>query len=198
MRNTFGETLRQLRVERGLSQQQLADKMNMDRSGIAHWESGRRVPDILMFSRLSQCLGVELSVLMRSAEEPDEQPRVILLDDEKLILNGGVPILEEAMPGAEIAGFTIPSRALTYARKHRVGLAFLDIELGRISGLDICRALLEINPRTNVIFLTAYKEYSFDAWETGACGFQLKPLTVEAVRKWLLRLRHPVPGLETL
>ena len=31
----------------------------------------------------------------------------------------------------------------------------------------------------NVIFLTAYREYALDAWETGACGFLVKPLTVE-------------------
>ena len=196
MHNSFGETLRQLRVERGLSQQLLADKLHMDRSGIAHWESGRRIPDVMTLNRLSQYLGVELSALMQAAEEPDERPKVILLDDEKIILNGGVPILEEALPGAEVTGFTIPSRALAYARKNRVALAFLDIELGRISGLDVCRALLEVNPQTNVIFLTAYKEYSFDAWETGACGFQLKPLTVEAAQKWLPQLRYPVRGLE--
>ena len=87
----------------------------MDRSGIAHWESGRRVPDVVMLSRLSECLGLELSVLMRTAEGLDERPKVILVDDEKLILNGAIPILEEAMPGAEVAGFTIPSRALAYA-----------------------------------------------------------------------------------
>lgn len=196
MRISFGETLRRLRMERGLSQQQLADKLHMDRSGIAHWESGRRAPDVVMLSRLSQALGVDLSFLMRAMDEPDERPKVILVDDEKLILSGGIPVLEEALPAAEVTGFTIPSRALTYARKNQVALAFLDIELGRISGLDVCRALLELNPRTNVIFLTAYKEYSFGAWETGACGFQLKPLTVEAVRKWLPRLRYPVSGLE--
>ena len=47
---------------------------------------------------------------------------------------------------------------------------------------------------TNVVFLTSYREYSFDAWETGACGFLLKPLTPDTVRNQLSRLRHPFPA----
>ena len=50
-------------------------------------------------------------------------------------------------------------------------------------------------PHTNVVFLTAYAEYSFDAWDTGACGFLLKPLSAQSVRGQLGRLRYPVRGL---
>ena len=57
------------------------------------------------------------------------------------------------------------------------------------------RELLEINPRTNVIFLTAYMGYSFDAWSTGACGFILKPISASEVRKQITLLRYPVRGL---
>ena len=70
-------------------------------------------------------------------------------------------------------------------------MAFLDIELGTSTGLDLCRSLLEINPRTNVVYLTAYGEYSIDAWSTGASGFMLKPITVEGVQAQLKNLRHP-------
>ena len=74
-------------------------------------------------------------------------------------------------------------------------IAFLDIELGRYSGLEICKKLLHIHPNTNVIYLTGYKDYSLDAWKTGACGFLLKPLTAQNVREQLSLLRHPVGGL---
>jgi two-component SAPR family response regulator len=96
------------------------------------------------------------------------------------------------MPDASIVGFTKPSEALEFSRNNNVALAFLDIELGKSSGLDLCRKLLDINPLTNVVFLTAYIDYSFDAWDTGACGFLMKPLTVESVQKQLTRLRHPL------
>lgn len=99
------------------------------------------------------------------------------------------------MPNAAITGFTSPREALEYANGRRVTLAFVDIEMGRVSGFDLCRELLNINPRTNVVYLTGYRDYSFDAWETGACGFLLKPLTVEAVRKQLMNLRFKIPGM---
>ena len=99
------------------------------------------------------------------------------------------------MPHAMIAGFTRPSEAVEYAKENRVALAFLDIELGKTSGLDLCRTLLEINPCTNVVYLTAYIGYAFDAWSTEACGFMRKPLTPESVKEQLKKLRYPFwPG----
>ena len=68
--------------------------------------------------------------------------------------------------------------------------------MGKVNGLDLCRDLLTINPRMNVIFLTAYMEYSFDAWDTGACGFLLKPVSETAVKKQLTKLRYPLKGGE--
>jgi two-component SAPR family response regulator len=60
---------------------------------------------------------------------------------------------------------------------NHVALALLDIKLGRTNGLDLCQELLQIRPNANVAFITAYPEYSLDAWGTDACGFILKPLT---------------------
>ncbi|MBE6003207.1 MAG: response regulator [Lachnospiraceae bacterium] len=51
---------------------------------------------------------------------------------------------------------TRPSEAVEYAKTNRIALAFLDIEMGKTNGLELCRTLLEINPRTNVVFLTSY------------------------------------------
>jgi transcriptional regulator with XRE-family HTH domain len=189
----FAETLKRLRTERALSQQDLAERMYVSRSTVARWETGSRLPDVAMIARLSKCLGVEVSTLLRAAAASDESPNVIMVDDRKIILSGGLPILEEVMPNATVIGFTRPSEAVEYARTNRVALAFLDIELGKTSGFDLCRTLLELNPRTNVVFLTAYINYSFDAWSTGASGFMLKPITPQGVRSQLKNLRYPFP-----
>ena len=195
MNITFGEALRRLRIEKGFSQQRLGDALHVDRSTVAKWETGDRLPDAAMISLLSDQLGADVAELLHASENAGESLKVILADDERIILQGGLPIIEKAIPGAEISLFTDPAEAAAYARQNRVALAFLDIEMGRVSGLDVCRELLTIHPRTNVIYLTAYREYSFDAWATGACGFLLKPLTVDAVREALTRLRYPLRGL---
>ena len=192
---SFGEALRQLRMERNLSQQKLADLLFVDRSTVVRWENGSRTPDAAQITNIVERLGVEVGALLGADRVEAETPNVILVDDERIILSGEVPVVRRVLPGAEVTGFSRPNDAIAYAEKNRVSLAFLDIEMGKISGLDVCRRLLEINPRTNVIFLTSFMEYSYDAWDTGACGFILKPVTAEAVRAQISRLRYPVRGL---
>ena len=187
----FADNLKELRAEKNLSQRDLAQRMFVTRSTVARWESGSRLPDASMIYRLAECLDVNVDRLLSAAAQSDDSPTVILVDDSKIILTGGLPILEKALPNATVIGFTKPSEAIDFARANSVALAFLDIELGTSTGLDLCRALLEINPRTNVVYLTAYGEYSIDAWSTGASGFMLKPISVEGVQAQLKNLRHP-------
>ncbi len=191
MNQYFSETLKRTRTKKGLSQQELADKIYVTRSTVARWENGNRLPDAAMISRLAEVLGVDANRLLSAAAQSDECPNVILVDDRKLILTGGLPVLEEVLPGAIITGFTDADKAIEFSRSNRVALAFLDIELRNTSGLELCRELLEINPRTNVVYLTAYSDYALDAWSTGASGFMLKPITPEGVREQLKNLRYP-------
>ena len=191
MSQTFSKTLKKLRTERGLSQQALANKMFVTRPTIARWESGTRLPDAMMIKRLAEILGVNIDFLLSAAAQSDECPNVIMVDDRKVVLTGGLPILEEALPNATVTGFTNADEAIEYAKRNNISLAFLDIEIRNMSGFDLCKILLEINPRTNIIFLTAYADYSLDAWGTGASGFMLKPITLEAVKEQLKNLRYP-------
>lgn len=195
MKDTFADILKQTRIEKNLSQQQLAEMLFVERSSVANWEAGRRTPDTVLLIRIAKCLEIDVNLLLEAIDSTVEEPNIIMVDDNKIILNGGLPIIEEVIPNASVTGFTKPSEAVEFAKTNRVMLAFLDIEMGSVSGLDVCRALLKINPRTNVVFLTAYKEYSFDAWSTGACGFMLKPLSPEEVKNQLKKLRYPVGGL---
>ena len=187
----FAETLRKLREEKGISQKELGKRMFVNHSTIARWENASRLPDATMIPRLASCLGVDVNSLFQLAAQSEESPNVIMVDDSKVILADGLAVLGEVMPNATITGFIWPLEAIEYAKMNRVALAVLDIELGASSGLDLCNKLLEINPRTNIVFLTAYGDYSLDAWKTLASGFTLKPLTPEGVREQLKRLRYP-------
>ena len=192
MNRLFAQTLRGLRAEKGLSQRELAKMTFVTQSTIARWENGSRLPDAVTMTRLSRCLGVDTNTLLSVACIADGSLNVIMVEDREVILTGGLNVLEEVMPDATVVGFEWPSEAIEFANKNRVSLAFLDIELGSESGLDLCRTLLDINPRTNVVYLTAYAEYSLDAWGTGASGFMLKPITPDGVRAQLADLRYPL------
>ena len=155
----FSETLRKLREDKGLTQKQLGKLMFVNHSTIARWENATRLPDAAMISRLAKCLGADVNALFQLVAQSEECPSIIIVDDNKVILSEGVAVLEEAVPNATITGFIWPLEAIEYAKMNRVALAFLDIELGSASGLDLCRTLLDINPRTNIVFVTAYADY---------------------------------------
>ncbi len=193
---TFAEMLRRKRIERGLSQQRLADMIHVDRSTLSGWETGRRLPDAAMISLLSQALKANVADFLLAAEKPAETPIVIVVDDERIILDGGIEVLREVLPNADIYGFTEPGEAKAFLERNKVQLAILDIEMGQISGFDVCREFLTVEPLLNVFFLTAFPQYSLDAWKTGACGFLEKPLNAENLRAQLARLRKPIEGVD--
>ncbi len=192
MNNNFARYISRLRKEQNLSQQQFAMKIYVDRSTISNWELGKRVPDATMITRIADALQVDVSILLNAARESDDPPNIILVDDEEIILRGSLPILSQIFPNASITGFRKASEALNYAQGNRISIAFLDIEIGNKSGLELCGELLKIDPCINVIFLTSYSDYSMDAWDTGACGFILKPLSVDNINNCLKRLRYPL------
>ena len=191
----FGKRLAELRAQRNLTVSQLAEQLFVSKSTVSRWENGSRMPDLNMLSRVAAFFGVPYTELLGAMKPQDEQPNVMLVDDEVIILHGTLDVVEQALPNAAVYGFTVPAQALQFARNCRIDLALIDIELGKTSGFELCRELSDINPRMNIIFVTGYPDYALEAWGTGACGFLVKPLRREALLAQLERLRYPVAGL---
>ena len=196
MKDSFSEILKSFRTEKNLSQQQLADMLFVERTTIANWESGRRTPDAVLLLQISKCLDIDVNILLETIGNTVEVPNIMMVDDESIILKSGMAVIANLLPNASVTGFTSPTEALSFAKSNRVHLAYIDIEMGKLNGLELCRELLKINPRTNVIYLTAYPDYALAAWDTGACGFAVKPLTAEQARNHLTRLKFPIRGLQ--
>jgi transcriptional regulator with XRE-family HTH domain len=62
------EILRDLRIKKGLSQNQLAKLSGMSRAAISHIEAGNRLPTLLTCYMLADCMEVELSRVLIAAE----------------------------------------------------------------------------------------------------------------------------------
>lgn len=191
MNKIFAETLKSLRTEKRMTQQELAEKIFVNRSVVAKWENAYNLPDIFMIERICNVLDINLNDLMQILFESQNEINVIVLDDRKIVVRGEISVIEKVLPNANIFGFNKVSEAINFAKKNKISIAFLDIEIGTVSGLDLCKKFLEINPRTNIIFLTAFIKYSFEAWSTGASGYLLKPVTVENLIEQLKNLRYP-------
>jgi transcriptional regulator with XRE-family HTH domain len=150
----FGQFLRDLRNEKGLSQQQLAELLFVTRKTVGNWELGNRMPDISMLSRLADCLDVESYILLDALRQPGEPPRVIVVEDAPVILKGLIRTIREELPDIEVSGFRTAAQALEYAHTNRISVAFLDIELSGENGIDLAKDLKEIEP--NVIDLSRF------------------------------------------
>ena len=99
----FAETIRGLRVEKGLSQQELAGAMYVTQSTVARWENGSRLPDAAMISRLAQVLAVDAGALLGAVAESRERACVIMVEDREIVLAGGLSVLKDVMPDAVVA-----------------------------------------------------------------------------------------------
>ncbi len=190
----FGQRIRALRTEKGLTQQQLADKLFITRTTVSNWEAGTRMPDIVMVSRLGKILGVKPYELIDNAPDTEDSPTLILVEDEPCLLTGFIHILSNELPNATAYGFQTGNEALMFAETNRVDVAFLDVELFGENGIDLAEKLSEIHPQTNIIFLTSHSEYSFDALRLHCSGYILKPLTPEKIRDEMAHLRFPIQG----
>ncbi|MBQ7012557.1 MAG: helix-turn-helix transcriptional regulator [Oscillospiraceae bacterium] len=67
---TFGERLYELRKKSGLSQEQLAEKLEVSRQSISKWESDKAYPEMTRLLFMSDYFGVSLDYLMRGEETP--------------------------------------------------------------------------------------------------------------------------------
>jgi transcriptional regulator with XRE-family HTH domain len=64
----FSQVLRKMREERGWSQEQLAERADLNRSYLGEVERGRAVPSLLTASKLAGALEVQLSSLIARCE----------------------------------------------------------------------------------------------------------------------------------
>lgn len=67
---SFSGNLRRLRLDRGMTQEQVAQRLGVTRQALSSHESGRTRPDIDMLERLCQVYGVTLEELLHSPPSP--------------------------------------------------------------------------------------------------------------------------------
>ena len=81
------ENLQALRKAKGLSQEELAEKLHVVRQTVSKWEKGLSVPDADLLIRLAQVLDTSVSTLLGTPVEPAETPEVQQLSERLAELN---------------------------------------------------------------------------------------------------------------
>lgn len=64
----FGEKIKKLREEKGMTQQTMADQLYVTRQAVSRWECGARFPDLLTAKKIAQILEVSVDELLSGEE----------------------------------------------------------------------------------------------------------------------------------
>lgn len=119
--------------------------------------------------------------------------KILAADDEKFALEALASAIREAMPGAELHTYSLPSAVIRAVRdeNYMPDVAFLDIEMPGVFGLELAGILKAACPSVNIIFVTAFSQYALDAMALRPSGYVIKPATREKVITELDNLRNP-------
>ena len=69
----IGKYIRKKRIEKGMTQQQLAEKIQVTEKAVSRWETGRGVPDISLLEPLAEELHVSVTELLNGEERVQEE-----------------------------------------------------------------------------------------------------------------------------
>lgn len=122
--------------------------------------------------------------------------KILIVDDEPIILNGMARTVRRVAPGAEVFATGDCEEALSFCRRRPADVAFLDIEMPQVNGLNLAEKLKDIHPEMNIVFTTGYPEYAVDSYRVRASGYLLKPVSEKDILKELENLRHVPAGEE--
>lgn len=81
--NNFGKFIYELRKEKGLTQKELADKLNISDKAVSRWENGKNYPDIETMQSLAEIFGVSVSELLEGKRL--EQNEIVLQSNRRMI-----------------------------------------------------------------------------------------------------------------
>lgn len=114
----------------------------------------------------------------------------VVAEDEQIFRDALIKLLASQWPDLEVlAACEDGAEALEAIAEHQPAVAFLDIRMPGLSGMDVAAATAAISPATQVVFVTAYNQYAIDAFEKGAVDYLLKPIEPKRLASTIERLQ---------
>lgn len=107
---------------------------------------------------------------------------VICVDDEKPILENFKSKVKDIPENIHLELFQSPKAALEWVELHPTDVAFVDMEMPQMNGIELATELKKLDRDIRIIFVTAYEQYALDAFRVDALGYLLKPYTKEEIR----------------
>jgi len=117
-------------------------------------------------------------------------PRLLIADDEPLLRRHLQALLAEFWPEAHTMLAEDGAVALTLCQQQPFDVAFLDIQMPGLDGLQLLRELRRLPAPPLVVFSTAYNQHAVSAFELEAVDYLLKPLEEARLQQCITRLQQ--------
>jgi len=112
----------------------------------------------------------------------------MIVDDEKLALSRLKRLLNEN--GIEdIIELNDSIEALKEITKTKFDVVFLDISMPNLSGFELADSILNLEPKTFIVFQTAYEEFALEAFKKGGIGYLVKPVESLDIKNILEKIK---------
>ncbi len=116
--------------------------------------------------------------------------KIMAVDDERLALNEFKDICLQISDVDTIETFSNPIDAIEHAATNEVDVAFLDIEMPMVKGIELAERITKVSPNVKIVFVTGYAQYALDAFDIGAIDYVLKPYNTDMIRRALQKASY--------
>lgn len=117
---------------------------------------------------------------------------IMLVDDEEPALQRFAKLIREHTDFQVTAMCSRASEALAAAAAIRPDVAFLDIEMPGINGLELAERLTELRPQLEIVFVTAFSEYALQAFRANAIDYLIKPVRQDDIAACARKLQKRI------
>jgi len=114
---------------------------------------------------------------------------ILIVDDEPVALARLKRLLTETGESNILTALNSEEALSIIEKNPQIDVAFIDIKMPGISGLELAYKMMTLNDKIFIIFQTAYEDYTLEAFKVGAIDYLLKPYTEEEVRRALERVK---------
>ena len=114
--------------------------------------------------------------------------RVMLADDEGIVLDSLKMIIEKHFPGqCQLETAKTGRDVIELAESFRPDLAFMDIQMPGINGIDAIREIKKSSPSVEFIILSAYDKFDYakEAINLGVLEYVNKPFSAKSIAEVL-------------
>ena len=118
---TIGKRICALRKEKGMKQEELAQKLDVSSQAVSKWENDQTCPDISLLPRLAEVFGVTTDYLLTGEQEETPPVRIVPEEERKDMKDLMLKILVESKDGDKV----------------RVNLPMQLIQLAQDMGLEL-------------------------------------------------------------